>query len=115
MSQRNRIILAFCVAGPILLLSDLLGDLGRGRAAAIAAFMLIGAAQWTWDQRRNVWYWVVLAALIAAHVYLVFILPWSGQRFLWISLMPLAVLDGLVSYGVIRLVQRLMSVFGNKI
>lgn len=111
LSQRQRIILGFCVCVPIMLLADFLGDIGRGRAAAIAAFMLIGSAQWTWDQHRKIWYWCVLVALFAAHVYLVFAIPWTGQRFLWISLMPFAVLDGLICYGVIRLVQWLMSGF----
>ena len=101
-TDRFDLIVCFAIVIPIAVVSLILGDAGRGRAAAMAAAVMIIAARQTWESRYELWYWVLLLALIIAHVVLVVDISWSDYRLSYLGLLPFVAADYLVVHGIIR-------------
>jgi hypothetical protein len=82
------------------------GDPGRGRAAAGSTIVIMYAARGCWDLRRYTWFWVTLTILIALHVLLVLLVPWTSKSYPGLPLFPIAVVDYAIVYGTIKLVEK---------
>jgi hypothetical protein len=59
-SKKWLLVVIFCGAIPFLLFAFLLGDPGRGRAAAICTAVIMYAVRGNWDLRKYTWFRVIL-------------------------------------------------------
>jgi len=76
---------------------------------ALSVFICLGmillAIKIRWDLRRRVWFWVVIAIMLALHVPLILKTRWTGFQVTRLTLLPIGLADLLVTLGVIWLVE----------
>jgi hypothetical protein len=106
---RKWALIAAVLSSPLYFLFDHLGDPGRARAAVCAGIVIIAAVRSRWDLRRSVLFWATIALLILAHVPLILLTPWTNDNLPSISLLPFGMLDFVVMYGCIKLVEKAMK------
>lgn len=94
---------------PPFFLFALLGDPGRGRAAAISVGVVATVVRACWDLRKHTWFWATVAVLIAIHVFLILLIPWTGKSYPGYTLLPIGVLDYGIMYGSFKLVEKMMT------
>ncbi|NYF79888.1 hypothetical protein HDF17_002208 [Granulicella arctica] len=102
------LVVILCMV-PAFALFAYFGDSGRGRAAAGSTIVIMYAARGCWDLRRHTWFWVTLTILIALHVLLVLLVPWTSKSYPGLILFPIAAVDYAIVYGCIKLVDRMMN------
>jgi hypothetical protein len=102
------LVMILCLVPPFFLFV-LLGDPGRGRAAAICTCVCMTAIRACWDLRKHLWFWVTAAILIVLHVFLVLLIPWTGKSYPGYTLLPVGVLDYGIVYGSLKLVEKAMK------
>src|SRR5579863_7900094 len=102
---RGWVIWAAICTLPIYIFFVYVGDSGRGRAAWVSTGMIALAARLVWDLKNRVWFWVTMAAIALLHIPVIFFVPWGDQNLSYVALLPLALLDLGISYGIIRLVE----------
>jgi len=107
-SRKWLLVVILCGAIPFLLFAFLLNDPGRGRAGAIATMVIMYAVRGRWNLRRYTWFWVVLTAIIAVHVLLVLLVPWTSKSYPGLLLFPVAVLDFAIVWGCFKLTEKAM-------
>ena len=90
---------------PVYVLFVNLGDSGRGRAAWVSAGMITLAARCVWDSKKRVWFWVTIAIIAVLHIPAILFIPWGDQNLSYVALLPMALLDFGIAYGIIRLVE----------
>jgi uncharacterized membrane protein YjgN (DUF898 family) len=94
---------------PAFLLFAVLGYPGRGRAAAISLAIIMIVVRMRWDLKRHTWFWMTLTVLIALHVVLILLVPWTSRSYPGITLLPIALVDYAIVYGCIRLAEKAMK------
>jgi hypothetical protein len=102
-------LLAVAWSAPVFLFFAVLGDAGRGRAAAGFTAIMLMAVRGFWKMKSYAWFWMTIAVLIALHTLLVFLVPWPSGTFPGLTLLPIVVLDYGIVYGCIKLVEKLMN------
>lgn len=80
-----------------------------GKGGAIAACTVGGvmAMRACWSLSRYAWFWITFAAIFFIQGCLIFVLPWSTERFPGIILVPIGLVDFAFVYGIVKLIQRL--------
>jgi hypothetical protein len=96
-------------SGLLYIVFALLGDPGRGQAAAVSVAMIAIVTKYFWDLRRRAWFWVTIATIVLAHVLLVLSIRWPYARATWVALLPVGWADFGVCYGIIRLAEVLLG------
>ena len=107
-SRKWLLIVILCMV-PAFFLFAVLGDPGRGRAAAISLAVIIVAARTRWDLKNYAWFWITLVVLIGLHVPLVLLVPWTSRSYPGITLLPIGVVDYAIVYGCIKLAEKTMQ------
>lgn len=78
---------------------------------AISTFLFLGvvafAAKIRWRLRKHVWFWVVLLVVALFHVPLIISIHWPAHSVHGIVLLPISVVDLLITLGIIRLAEAL--------
>ncbi len=109
LTKKSAILIALC-ASPLFFLFAYLGDPGRGRAAAVCAFVILLCSKIFWSLRKRVLFWVALTIVTLCHVPLVLLIPWTNKSYPGVVLLPFALPDFAIVYGVFRLVEKMTSV-----
>ena len=107
LTRKSALVVALCSL-PFFLFAYL-GDPGRGRTAAICAFVIGTTSRAFWDLRKHVWFWITMSILVVAHVPLVLLIPWSSKSYPGMVLLPVALLDFAIVYGCIISVEKVMK------
>jgi len=107
-SRKWLLVVILCMV-PIFFAFVVLGDPGKGRAAAVSFGVVMVAIRTCWRMRKHLWFWVTAGILIALHVLLVLLIPWSDKSYPGLTLMPIGFADFLIMYGCFRLVEKLMK------
>ncbi len=102
------LLVILCMIPPFVLFAFLGHDPGRGRAASGSTIVIMYAVRGYWELRRRAWFWVVLTAIVAAHVLLVLLIPWTSKSYPGLLLFPVAVLDFAIVWGCFKLAQKVM-------
>ena len=80
---------------------------------AISTFVFLGvvvfAAIIRWSLREHVWFWAVLLIVAAFHIPLIISIHWPTHSVHAIVLLPICLVDLLITLGVIRLAEALCS------
>lgn len=90
---------------PLFFVFAYFGDPGRGMAAMISSGLIVVLVKYFWDLRNRVWFWITIAFIVGLHVALVLLIPWPDNDYRGIQLLPFALLDFGIVYGIIRLVE----------
>ena len=93
---------------PVLFLFIYLGKAAMGLAVFIVLGMVLVAMKFSWNLRKHVWYWAIIAFILALHIPLVLLvrLP-QGSVPTIVYAMPLAIADYLIISGAVRLGKRI--------
>jgi len=102
-------VVAILLSFPVAAVVEHYYDSGRGRAAGLAFALMIGAARAFWYLRRHVWFWLTVAALVMLHGMLVVAVPWRNGSLPARGLWPFAIVDLLAMFGIIKLVEKVMT------
>ena len=102
------ILLGICMFA-IYVVFDERGDPGRGQAAAISAGAIALAARLVWDLRNRVWFWVVITIIVFLHVPFILLIPWKFRQLSYVALLPACLLDFVIVYGIIRLIENVVE------
>jgi hypothetical protein len=65
---------------PVLLLFILLGEADIGLTVFIILGVTIFAIKLHWDLRKHIWFWAIIAGILALHVPLVSIVRWPHGK-----------------------------------
>jgi len=84
-------------------------DPGRGRAAGGAFYLVLLAGRAFCYLRRHVWFWLTVAVLITLHEILVVAIPRTNRSFSGRELWPFCFVDFLAIWGIIKLVEKVMT------
>ena len=106
LTEKSSILLALC-ASPLFFLFAYLGDPGRGRAAAISAFLILLCAKIFWSLRKYVLFWFALTIVTFSQIPLIWLIPWSNRDYPGVVLLPLALPDFVIIYGILKLVEKM--------
>jgi hypothetical protein len=74
--------------------------------ACIYLGMIALAIALRWNLRTRVWFWIVIALVVALHVVLLVEVPWPHFTINRITLLPFGVADLLVILGIIQFVEK---------
>jgi hypothetical protein len=103
------------VVAPVFFLFAYLGKAELGLAACVPLGMSIFAIKLRWELRKYVWFWAIIAFVLALHAWLLFVvlmphglLAGIGSLHA-IGLLPVAVADLLIILGTIRLAEKVFS------
>ena len=81
---------------------------GREDLAVPACTYLVGIALATalrWGLRKHVWFWIVIALVVALHMVLLIKVPWPHFTINRVTLLPFGIADLLVVSGIIQFVK----------
>lgn len=101
--------LSMLCLSPIPLVFVCFGQYQTGVGAWVCSGIVTMAARVRWDLRNHIWYWVVLAFGVLLQVPLIVLIPWTNGKLNYFNALPIAVLDYLVLYGCIKLVEKLLK------
>ena len=94
---------------PIFIILAILGKIWLGFGAWICSGLVMLVARTRWDLRRHIWFWMTIIFAEMLQIPIVLLMPWSNSSLTWFSFLPVAVLDYGITYGCVRLVERVMS------
>lgn len=106
LSNASVIVIALC-ASLLLFLFTYLGDPGKGRAAAICAGLILMCAKMFWNLRRQVLFWVAMLIVTCYHIPLITSISWGNRDYPGIVLLPFALPDLAITYGLFKLAEKL--------
>ena len=95
------------ILSPVLLLFPYLGKADMGLTIFIILGMIMFAVKIRWRLRRHIWFWAIIAFILALHVPLLSIVRWPQGKTPTIAYsMPLGIADFLLIMGVIGLTEK---------
>ena len=106
---RKWLLMVILCMVPAFFLFALLGDPGRGRAGAISVGVSMTAIRACWNLRKHIWFWATAAILIALHVFLILLIPWTDKSYPGYALLPVGVLDYGIMYGCFKPVEKVVK------
>jgi len=72
---------------------DYLGGFDLARPALYCMAMLGIAIAIKWKLRRHLWFWIAMTVIVAVHVLLVLLVPWSTKWVPAIFIIPIGIMD----------------------
>ncbi len=95
---------------PVFFLFVYWGKEDMGLAVLIALGVTIGAIKLRWDLRKHVWFWAIIAVILALHVPLFFVVRWpQGNVPTLFYTLPFGIIDFLIISGVLGIAEKLLS------
>lgn len=105
-TRKFLLVVILCMIPPFVLFAFLGHDPGRGRAASGSVIVIMYAARAFWDLRKHAWFWVTLTVVIAIHVLLILLIPWTSKSYPGTLLLPVAAVDYGIVYVIFKLIER---------
>ena len=95
---------------PVFFLFVYWGKADMGLAVLIVLGVTIGAIKIRWDLRKHVWFWAIIAVILALHVPLFFMIRWpQGNVPTLFYTLPFGLIDFLIISGALWLAEKLLS------
>ncbi len=98
-------IIVLCML-PVFALFTHFGGENLALPATTYLAMIALAIALHWKLRTSVWFWIVVALLLAVHVVLLVKVPWPHFTANRITLLPFGVADLLIILGIIKFVEK---------
>lgn len=103
-------LLAVLLSLPVIIVFACFGEFSRGLTAGICTGLIIGVVRTYWIFRGCFWFWATVALLSILHVPFVIFFPIPMTRnFNQWELLPAAILDFVIMYGIIKMVAKMMN------
>jgi hypothetical protein len=96
------------VAVPVLFIVKHFSGDGEGIVAAASSFTMVVSVRTFWRLRKQIWYWLIIAFLVAIHILLLLVVPWPNSSIPAPALLPVGLVDFAVVYGCIKLGEKIM-------
>ncbi|HUB30596.1 MAG TPA: hypothetical protein VL967_12905 [Terracidiphilus sp.] len=80
-----------------------------GRSVFIFGGVLLVAIRVFWKLRDRLWFWGSTILLLALHVPLILLISWPKGWIPAVGMLPIAALDFLIDWGIIRLFEKLTT------
>jgi hypothetical protein len=90
---------------PVLMFFDHIGRSDMGMSAFVCLGANILAVGICWELRKRLWFWGVIALVLALHVPLVLMIQWPDRWVSRFTLLPIGIADLLITVGVVRFVE----------
>jgi hypothetical protein len=90
-SRRELASIALCSL-PVIVFFAEFTDAGQGLFALIAVYSIVVSIRFAWPLRRQIWFWITIAAIAALHALALYLFDWS-----WID--KLGKLSSLVGFA----------------
>jgi hypothetical protein len=98
------------MTAPVFFLVTFLYNADAGLAACIVLGVMVFAIKIRWYLRKHIWFWAIIAVILALHVPLVFMVRWPhGHAPTIFYAMPIGIADFLIISGALRLAENLLS------
>jgi hypothetical protein len=95
---------------PVFFLFVYWGKADMGLAVLIVLGVTIGAIKIRWDLRKHVWFWAIIAVILALHVPLFFVIRWpQGSAPTLFYTLPFGLLDFLIISGALGIAEKLFA------
>jgi hypothetical protein len=94
---------------PVFFLITFLANADMGLTACIILGMIMLAVKIRWYLRKHIWFWAIIAIILALHVPLVFMVRWPKNAPTLFYTMPLGIADFLIISGALKLAEKLFS------
>jgi len=91
---------------PVLFFFRQIGKTDMGLNVAVCLGMCLVAIRIRWDLRTQLWFWGVVAFVLALHVPLFFLIQWPHTWVPGLALLPIGLADVLIILGVVRFVEK---------
>jgi hypothetical protein len=94
---------------PMLLLFAYFGKEDMGLAVVIVLGVMAVAIKIRWNLRKRVWFWAIIAVILALHVPLVFMVRWTqGNAPTLFYTLPFGLVDFLIISGALRIAEKFL-------
>jgi len=98
------------ILAPVFFLITYFADADMGLAACVVLGMIMLAIKLRWNLRKHIWFWAIIAVILALHVPLVLMVRWpQGHAPTLFYTMPLGIADFLIILGTVGLAERFFS------
>lgn len=98
------------LVAPVFFLITLLYNADAGLAACIVLGVILLAIKIRWRLRKHIWFWAIIAVILALHVPLVFMVRWPhGSVPTLFYTMPVGIADFVIISGALGLAERFLS------
>jgi 4-amino-4-deoxy-L-arabinose transferase-like glycosyltransferase len=98
------------ILAPVFFLITFLANADMGLTACIVLAMIMLAIKIHWYLRKHVWFWAIIAVILAFHVPLVFMVRWpQGHAPTLFYTMPIGIADFVIISGALKLAEQLFS------
>jgi hypothetical protein len=95
---------------PVFFLITFLYNADAGLATYMVLGVIVFAIKLRWYLRKHIWFWAVIAVILALHVPLIFMVRWPyGHVPTLFYAMPIGIADFLIISGALRLAERSFS------
>lgn len=91
---------------PVLFFFRSIGKTDMGLNVAVCLGMCLVAIRIRWDLRTRLWFWGVVAVVLALHVPLFFLIQWPHIWVPGLALLPIGLADVLIILGAVRFVEK---------
>jgi hypothetical protein len=96
---------------PVYILFASLGRQDLALSACVVSIPISLAVRIHWDLRKRIWFWAVMAIILALHASVIIHFQWPRRWLPGMALLPVALADFLITMGVIRVAQMLTEKF----
>jgi magnesium-transporting ATPase (P-type) len=97
------------ILAPVFFLITFLSNADMGLTVCIILGMIMLAVKIRWYLRKHIWFWAIIAVILALHVPLVFMVQWPKNAPTLFYTMPIGIADFLIISGALGLAENLMS------
>jgi hypothetical protein len=97
------------MTAPVFFLVTFLSNADAGLAACVVLIAVLFAIKIRWYLRKHIWFWAIIAVILALQVPLVFMVRWPKNAPTLFYTMPLGIADFLIISGALRLAENLLS------
>jgi hypothetical protein len=97
------------LVSPVFFLITFLYNADAGLAACIVLGIILFAIKIRWNLRKHIWFWAIIAVILALHVPLVFMVQWPHNLPTLFYTMPIGIADFLIISGALKFAENLMS------
>lgn len=98
------------LVAPVFIVVTLLYNADAGLAAYIVVGVILFAIKLRWHLRKHIWFWAIIAVILALHVPLVLIVRWpKGNVPTLFYTMPIGIADFLIIMGAVNVAEKFFS------
>ncbi len=103
-------VLCVIVGGLVVMfLFDHFGRLTLARPTLYSAGVIAVALMTQWKLRRHVWFWITMTLIVALHVPLILLVPWTTKWVPAFMIAPLAVADFCAMLAIVSVVGKFVA------